>query len=118
MNYFFSLLARSSRRIVRSFLLVPLLVGSLFAQTETGSINGRVYGEASGKALQGAVVSVGTASDYTDDQGRFSLSSIPAGTTTLEVEYVGLDPITRTVQVPPGGTVNVVVSMTSEVLQL
>lgn len=73
MNTSLSLLPNRTGRIALGALLVPFLLTSLFAQTQTGTITGRVFGESSGNALQGAVVSVsgGTAFDYTDDQGRF-----------------------------------------------
>ena len=109
-----SLLTAFAQGIIRGTFLVPLLFGSLFAQTtQTGTITGRVYEESSGNALQGAVVTVrGTsASDYTDALGRFSISNVPAGATTLEIEYVGLDPFTQTVTGPAGASVNVTASM-------
>ena len=59
----------------------------------TGTVSGRVSDAGSGRSLQGAVVKATgtTAFDYTDAEGRFTLSGVPAGTTAIEVEYVGLD---------------------------
>jgi TonB-dependent receptor len=115
----FSLLANFFRRIARTAWLLPLVFSSLFAQT-TGGITGRVYDEGSGKSLQGAVVTVrGTnLSDYTDSDGRFSLSPVGAGPVTLDIEYVGLDPLTREVTVPAGGSTTVSAALKSTVLQL
>src|SRR5688572_8875039 len=101
----FSFFTNFVLRPARGVLLLPLLLDALSAQT-TGGITGRVYDEGSGKSLQGAVVTVrGTnLTDYTDANGRFSLSPIGAGPVTLDIEYVGLDPLTREITVPAGGS--------------
>lgn len=102
-------------------LLLPLLAGTLVAQPAgTGTITGRIFDQASGRSLQGAVVSIrGTnASDFTDQDGRYSLPSVRAGAVTLEVEYVGLDPAAQPVTVSAGGSTTVNVGLKSAVLQL
>src|SRR5215207_7995752 len=82
------------RNMLRGLIAFILLVGAAFAQSGTGTITGRVFDEASGRSLQGAVVTVrGTnASDYTDSDGRFTIPAVRPGAVTLDVEYVGLDP--------------------------
>lgn len=99
-----------------------LLLGpSAPAQTSTtGTISGRVYEGATGKSLQGAVVKIaGTAiSDYTDPDGRYQLSGVPAGTATVEIDYVGLDEYRHTVAVTAGATVKLDADLKSEVLKL
>lgn len=101
-------------------LCVPLLIGSLFAQAGTGTLVGRVIDEGSGRALQGAVVTVrGTNhSDFTDAEGRFSIPGIPAGAATVEIDYVGLDHFTQQITVSAGGTATVDAAMKSGVLQM
>ena len=74
------------------------------ASNGQATVTGRIYDAQSGQSLRGAVVRVvgSNAQDYTTEDGRFQLP-IPAGTATLEVEYVGLDSATRTVTVAAGG---------------
>ena len=71
------------------------------AQTSTGTVHGRVAEAASGRSLQGAIVRViGTELvDYTDAEGRFSLSGIAEGEHRIVVEYVGLDASTQSITV-------------------
>lgn len=111
---------RSLRRVARLAVLVPLFAGGLPAQPATGTIIGRVFDESSGRSLQGAIVAVrGTnLSDYTDQDGRFSLPSVQVGVVNLQVDYVGLDSATREVTTVPGGSVTVNVGLGSRVLQL
>lgn len=106
-----------ARRLLFAVVLFPLLLAAAFAQ---GTISGRVYDEASGRSLQGAVVTVrGTnTSDYTDQDGRFSLPAVRAGAVTLDIEYVGLDPLSQQVTVSSGGTTTVDAGLKSSVLQL
>src|SRR5688572_24105533 len=87
------------RWLALAVCLLPLVLSSAVGQT-VGTITGRVYDQRTGKSLEGAVVrAVGTnAIDYTTSDGRFSLS-VPPGTANVEVEYVGLDTIRRTVNV-------------------
>ena len=98
---------------------LSLTVGTLFAQS-TGSITGRVFDQATGRSLQGAVVHVkgSTASDFTDTEGRFTLSGVPAGAATVEIEYVGLDPMTQAITVAPGEAARLDVGLKSSVLQM
>ncbi len=100
-------------------LLVPLLTGLAWAQAG-GTITGRVYDEASGRSLQGAVVTVrGTnVSDYSDVDGRFTLVGVRLGAVTVDIEYVGLDPLNRQVTVAAGGSATVDAPMKSSVMQL
>ena len=101
--------------------LLPLAFGGLTAQTaSTGSIAGRVYDQASGRSLQGAVVRIaGTnSSDYTDADGRFTVPAVRPGPATVEVEYVGLDPMSQSITVTAGSTATLDVGLKSSILQL
>ena len=102
------------------FALLQFFLAGVFAQTGTGSITGRVFDEASGRSLQGAVVTVrGTnSSGFTDPEGRFTLVGVRPGTVTLDVEYVGLDAATSQINVSTGATANVSVGLKSSVMQL
>lgn len=113
-------LTRNVRRLALLAGLLPLLAAPLAAQGSTGSIAGRVFDQSNGRSLQGAVVTVrGTnLSDFTDSEGRFSIAGVAAGAVNLDVEYVGLDPVSHAVSVAAGGTADVSIGLKSSVLQL
>lgn len=93
----------------------------LFAQAPaTGTITGRVFEGATGRSLQGATVKVNgtTVSDFTDSDGRYTLTGVPASTASVEIEYVGLDLFKQTVLVSPGATATLNAEMKSEVLRM
>lgn len=96
--------------------ILPALIASLAAALgdlcraeaappASGAISGRVSNAATGAYLQRARVAVrGTESlAFTDDTGTYRLTAVPAGPVTVEVFYTGLDALTATVSVPPGG---------------
>ncbi len=87
---------------------------SAVARTGQGTVTGRIFDAATGRSLRGAVVRVAgsNAQDITTDDGRFQVSA-PAGEVTLQVEYVGLDPVTQTVSVPAGGNAVADLGLTS-----
>jgi TonB-dependent receptor len=109
-----------TRRFFGALVSFVLMLGAAFAQSGTGTIAGRVFDEATGRSLQGAVVTVrGTnASDYTDQDGRFSIVGVRAGAVTLDVDYVGLDSAHQQITVASGSTASVSVGLKSSVLQL
>ncbi|WP_168355851.1 TonB-dependent receptor [Sphingomonas gei] len=87
------------------------------AERADGTVTGRVYDEATGQSLRGAVVRVvgSNAQDYTAEDGRFQVAA-PAGPVTLEVDYVGLDTATVSVRIPRGGNAEADVALTSKAL--
>lgn len=74
------------------------------ATADEGIVTGRVFDERTGNSLRGAIVRVvGTGErDVTTEDGRFQLN-VPAGPSTIEVEYVGFVSYTRQVEVPARG---------------
>ena len=78
----------------------PLPVAAL----PLGSITGRVQNALSGNFLNNARVSVrGTdRTVFTNESGTYLVNDAPAGPTTIEVFYTGLDPQTITLNVPRG----------------
>lgn len=100
-------------------LLIPLLAGSLRAQN-TGIVAGRVYDEATGKSLQGAIVrAVGTAAaDYTDPEGRYTLAGLAPGVVRIEAEYVGLDTLVQSAIVTAGTSTTLDAGLKSEILRM
>ena len=80
-----------------------------------GAVTGRVQNIATGQYLNKARVSLKGTSQivYTDNFGGFQLVGVPSGPAVLEVFYTDLDPITRTVNVPAGGSVETNFDLTS-----
>ena len=110
-------LARLPRVGLAFTALAPL---GLHAQAGTGTVHGRVSDVATGRSLQGAIVQIANSPyrDYTDADGRFSLTGLPAGSHRLLVEYVGLDPFSTTVTVSSGSNQTVNAALKSTVLEL
>ena len=103
------------RSSVFSLLLLVLASASAFAQGRR--ISGRVTDEGSGVPLANASVSVvGTAlGTYTDDQGRFSVTTPDNGPATLRVRRIGY--IQKSVAVPAGATESNI-GLARDILQL
>src|SRR5688572_3267240 len=106
---------------------IPLVFAFLFGTAlmfgqapGTGTVTGRVSDSGSGRSLQGAIVrAVGTtATDVSDREGRFTLTGVPAGTASIEVEYLGLDLFKQTVSVTAGASTTLNAEMKSEVLRM
>lgn len=113
--------ARILLRWLSAGALALAFLASVLAQSgPTGTISGRVYDAATGRSLQGAIVRVaGTAVvDYTDPEGRYTLSSVSAGAHLVEVEYVGLDPMKQSVTVTAGDQTPFDAGLKSEVLRM
>src|SRR5262245_45316893 len=93
------------------------LSGAFGQASGIGAISGRVSDSGSGRSLQGAVVKVvgTTAVDVTDQDGRYSITGVPAGVASVEVEYVGLDLLRQTVVVSAGATATLNAELKSEV---
>lgn len=92
----------------------PLPVAAL----PLGSITGRVQNALSGNFLNNARVSVrGTdRTVFTNESGTYLVNDAPAGATTIEVFYTGLDPQTITLNVPRGQRVERNVQLSSGTL--
>ncbi|WP_414662809.1 TonB-dependent receptor [Horticoccus sp. 23ND18S-11] len=106
---------RVVRRLIGVLVLLPLLTGLLNAQPATGTVSGRVFDQATGRSLQGAVVRIaGTnASDFTDAEGRYLISAVRPGPARVEIEYVGLEAATQSVMVAAGSAATVDVGLKS-----
>jgi TonB-dependent receptor len=88
------------------FVVAALLLGpsSVLAQSESGQIQGVVRDSSSGQALPGAIVMLtGTSlGASTDLNGGFVIRSIPPGSYTLVVRYIGYRNASRPIDVSPG----------------
>jgi TonB-dependent receptor len=114
---------KSFRTFIARFaalLAMALCANSATFAQSVGNLTGRVSDAATGKSLQGAVVRVlGTnAVDYTDANGRFNLSGVPAGAQRVEIDYVGLDQSVRTVTIAAGGSASLDAALESKTLTL
>lgn len=87
------------------------------AAAAQGSLTGMVTNSATGRALEGARVSVkGTErATTTDRQGVYLLDELAAGPATVEVSYSGLDPFTATATVSSGQIVRLDVKLTAQI---
>src|SRR5688500_6797801 len=96
-----------------------LSAGSLSGQ-ERGTITGAVLEAATQRPLQGAQVAVaGTQiGTFTNQQGRFVLSNVPAGTHEIRSSLIGYGQATRAVNVVAGQTVNVDISLNETVVAI
>lgn len=82
------------------------LVATTHAQTANGSIRGSVTDSRSGIALAGARVTVMERGSVhvTDRTGDFRIDNLPPGDYTLQVEYLGLRPLTSRLSVTAAST--------------
>ncbi|MFM9082070.1 MAG: carboxypeptidase regulatory-like domain-containing protein, partial [Opitutaceae bacterium] len=97
-------------RCVRHLLLTLLVVfapATIFAQTTTGAIEGRVLNPRTGEYVEGARLTVtGTTLEaFTDSGGAYRLPAVPAGSAQVTVFYTGATPQTARVDVAAGRTV-------------
>ena len=98
----------------RFHLFVTLLAMSawfppdMFAQSDTGTITGRVQNATNGSYLNNARVTVQGTSTlvFTDEFGDFRIGGLPAGAVTVEVSYSGLETQTAQITVDPGAVVS------------
>ena len=93
-----------------------LLAGSVYAQSASGLLTGRVSNAATKTNLEGAVVQIeGTGlATVTERDGTFRLH-LPSGRHTLVVSYTGLDASTQTVAIENGATIHREIGLTSNV---
>ena len=97
-------------------LFFSLLAICTFAQR--GVVSGKVTGAASGEALAGATIVIDGATGGTiaAGDGSFSLS-MESGTQRLLVSYIGYQTATVEVEVTPGGTTNIDITLEATGIQ-
>jgi iron complex outermembrane receptor protein len=81
----------------------------------TGSITGRVYNPVSKEFVRDAEVRLeGTNQiDYTENDGSFQFTNVPAGSATLTITYTGYNPVKETFTVTTGQTAVREISLSS-----
>ena len=111
------------RFVLLSFLVLSLNCAPVFAQdASTGRVEGRIVTANDESPLPSATVGVeergqstGTA---TGTDGRFTLSNLPPGRTTLQIRHVGYLTTTRRVRVRAGQTTRITVELESATVEL
>lgn len=105
----------------RLFIVFTLLalIGSAAASAQT-VLSGAITNSATGRALEGARVALrGTdRATVTDPLGVYRFENLPAGLTTVEASYSGLDPATQSVTVVAGQEVRSDFALTSQIYAL
>ena len=105
-------------RYIIGALLAVLWMAPLSAQEPTGSIRGRVIDDATQQPLSRVAVAVGSRGALTQADGRYLITGVPPGASTLRVRMLGYAPATQSVTVVQGLTVVVDVALTAQAISL
>ena len=111
-----------NRFLISAFILFSVVASASAQNTQSsgsGQVEGRITDSVTGETLLGATVSIpGTSvGAATDLDGRYVLRRIPAGTQTLEFNYLGYQSLRKTVEVVAGQTITVDAELEQEVLE-
>ncbi|MCW5908824.1 MAG: TonB-dependent receptor [Chitinophagales bacterium] len=106
---------------MKNIIAALLLIVSLTAAAQKGSVKGVIYDKANGEPIPYATIKL-TGTDFgaaTDDHGVFNIPNIPEGEYELQITYVGYENHIEKVDVKKGKTVNlrIFISQTSVELQ-
>lgn len=101
------------------FLLLFCLL-PFFGWAQAATLSGKVTDSKTGEALIGASVLIQgtTKGSATDWEGNYSISSVEAGTHTLEVYYVGYNPKTITVKMEAGAAKTLNIQLQPQAIDL
>ena len=108
-------------RLPRFILGALLTIGWMAPQTaaaQTGTIRGKVTIEGSAQPVAGAAVWFGPRVAQTRADGQYVLTGVPAGTGTLHARLIGYSPVSKTVTVPSGQTVDADLTLTASAVNL
>ncbi len=105
-------------RCIIGALLAVVWIAPLGAQTPGGTIQGRVTESATKEPLSGVVVTAGNHGALTDQDGRYALANLPAGTYTVKTSMLGYGEASKTVTVAAGQTVEADFALTTEAVSL
>ncbi|MFQ5536116.1 MAG: TonB-dependent receptor domain-containing protein [Gemmatimonadota bacterium] len=112
------------RRATRAFAIAalalsPWLAGDAMAQA-TGTVTGTVRDATNGQPIAGAQVSIPSLNlgALANNVGRYLLLNVPAGTHTVQVQYIGYGTETMEVTVAGGQTVTADFRLRSEAISL
>ncbi len=98
-----------------SLVFGPALSSTAATAAASGSIEGRVFNPRSGTVVENARISIegGALVTFTDADGIYRLTPVPAGTASLRVFYTGFAPQLETVSVGAGQTVQRDITLTA-----
>lgn len=85
------------------------------AAGEAGTVIGRVKEAARGVSLSGAIVRINGQEALTDREGRFRLAGVSPGSYTLEVDFVGYQPLRQPIELGAGSGLRMELALTSTV---
>ena len=90
--------------LVLVFVLGAASRASAANPASTGTVEGRIFNPRSGTVVEGARVSIESASlvTFSDVDGMFRLTGVPTGPAQLRIFYTGFTPQIETVTVGPG----------------
>jgi TonB-linked SusC/RagA family outer membrane protein len=106
------------RTLCLALLAALLGAAGLSAQDPTGTVSGRVVEATSREPVPGAAVSVGSRTAVSEQDGRFTLRGVPAGSQTVRATRVGFGAGSATVTVAAGQTATVEITLSTAALQL
>lgn len=101
-----------------ALLLALLSSVPLSAQTVGGTVQGYVTDSATHRALQGAVVTLGTKSAVSRIDGHYSIVGVPAGTDVMRARTIGYAPVSHEVTVADGEIVTVDFALGAQAINL
>ncbi len=103
-------------------LTAAVLLASSFSpvgvQGQSGSIQGRVTEQTSGRPVPGVTVTFGTRGTQTRQDGSYSLGDVPPGTDSVRFRLIGFEPAARSVTVVAGQSATVDVALTTQAINL
>jgi iron complex outermembrane receptor protein len=108
-------------RRIRQFMCAILALAwtaPLVAQQTTGTIRGRVTDNSTQQPIVGALVSVGSRSAVTGNDGRYAITGVPSGSDLLRAKLIGYQPANQPVMVGGGETVVVDVALAASAVNL
>ena len=113
---------RASGRIALPLLAAAVLIGTVNAPAlaQTGTVTGAVRSAANGQPIPGAQVAIPELNIgiLANNVGRYLLQNVPAGTHTVQVQYIGYTALTAEVTVTAGDATIQDFSLRSEAISL
>ncbi len=110
------------RRTMRTLTVAAfaVLVGWVPAQAQTGTVTGSVRDGTNGQPIAGSQVSIPELNigALANNVGRFLLLNVPAGTHSVQFQYIGYGTETMEVTVTAGGTATADARLRSEAISL
>ena len=98
--------------------LLAILAAMPLAAQESATVRGRVVEAQTQQPLTGVVVSVGTRSSLTRLDGTYQIAGVPAGSDTLRARMIGYASVMRPITVARGQTLEVNITLASQVVSL